>query len=262
MRKRISVLGAVATLMLGMTLFIAPSIGHAGTITSIDVTASDGTHFLGCVGPFGTCGPRQIWSFAIPIVLPVNGTLVLAQNQRQQAGALGYDFDPSDHGAGPVTIVINGLPTILSDSTVLNFHGADVQNQANEAHLYTVLGTIPNPPDPFLVEVGYADSLHENACVNGAGPDASHLCFPNATFPFDNVGTGGATVFIGHGAGDPGVGFTAGHCVFATSTCWDSGVIRITELPKAVPEPSTLFLLGAGLMVLGSYARKFLKRNS
>ena len=100
----------------------------------------------------------------------------------------------------------------------------------------------------YDVYVGYADTLHSNACN-----DSDTNCLPySGSTGVGSIwnGTGGssaATYFLGNPTNIPGYTGTTKHChVEQTNSalwdCWDAGAILIVN--TEVPEPSTVLLVG------------------
>jgi len=240
MRKKISALVTIAALVIGVAVFAAPAISYAGTITDITVTNGPGIFTGGAAG--------TTWTFA-PIVLADGETAVLTQNQAALGGIPGFNFDTSDFGVANYTVTVNGTP--LVDLGILNFGGADDPNSTtiNEAANWVFIGSVCSGIHCLDVFTGYADTLHSGACNDGGD------CLPSdGVLPFF-----GATVFLGNGSTPPDGYPASPHC---TTSCFDGGAILLRErVLVQTPEPSSLILLGVGLMGL-VYGRRYLKKNS
>ncbi|MGH7489450.1 MAG: PEP-CTERM sorting domain-containing protein, partial [bacterium] len=144
------------------------------------------------------------------------------------------------------SITINGTLIGGGNNVLANNNVDPGGNFHNEAANYAAYGATT----AFSVSTGYADNVHADPCA-----DADGNCHPD---PFAASGT---DTFIGGGTNGAGLGIPQGganHCstTVASNDCFDAGVVRIVALnvPR-VPEPSTLLLLGAGIMGLAAWGR-------
>lgn len=282
MKRKVGALTVIALLTAGVCL-IAPPLSHAVTITTI--TVNDGQ--AGGLFTGGAAGTT--WTFA-PIILGSGQSLVLTQNQLHLASALpfglpGFNFDSSENfgvAATQYTITINALPGIKDTSSsatngVLNDSGTDqpASTTKNEAANWISLGHFVDATGGFTLFVGYADTLHSStACLDQAGTFGlgGPGCLPwsgsNAIWDGISAGSTAATFFLGGGTNIPGYPQSAPtHCdVNAanvnTAYCFDSGALLIVADVISTPEPSSLFLLGAGLMGAAVYMRRRSRRTS
>ena len=263
-KKGLAVL-SVTILMIAAVLAGAPSIGQADVIIST-VTATDTFTNPALTRTYANTTPPDnnpngtTWNFTGgTITLHPGQSLVLTQNQANQGnssltnGLPGFNFDTSEANAGraatPYTVTVNGAAYSDNGGTggngVLNANGQDqpASTTHNEAANWVKIGGVAGQYDVY---VGYADTLHSDACADGGN------CLPFSGTGVANIwdGTGGstaATFFLGHPTNIPGYTGTTQHCnVEQTNSalwnCWDAGAILIVN--TEVPEPSTVLLVG------------------
>src|SRR5215470_3904434 len=249
-------------------LTVGPAASYAGTIDCITVT--NGTAAGTFTGLFGSGGGStgcattagNTWNLAAPIVLGDGQTAVLTQNQAGAGSTLpsglpGFNFDTSDKGTANYTISINGLAPV-ADANILNLGGVDNPDS-------TFITTLDLGGGHTLdIFTGYVDTLHSNACA-----DASGNCLPTSNGPPtipNTIFLNNANVALGNPTNIPGYPVSP-HCDVSnanpiTAGCFDAGAILFFDNDTATTEPSSLFLLGAGLMAAAAYGRKCTKRKS
>jgi PEP-CTERM motif len=220
----------IGALAVGILLLGAPAVSQAINVTSVTVTFGTTVY----CDTTGSCPvANRIWNLGVGgtnIGTDLGTALILTQTS-------GFNFDTSDLGfAGIPTITVNGI-TFSDTGQILNMpHGVDPGGATHqEATDWTLLGTSGG----LRLWVGYADNAHgPTACA-----DANGTCLP------ENPWQGSPnTTFLGAPTGPTG-------CVrTGITSCFDAGAIRIEAV--GVPEPSSIVLVGTGLLGIGFLARK------
>jgi len=267
-KKGLAVLPVTLLLIAGV-LAGAPSIGQADVIISTVVVADTLQTYANTKPPDTTVNPTvpgPTWNFTGgTITLKPGQSLVLTQNQANQGnsstdtGLPGFNFDTSEANKGTkatqYTVTVNGTDFVDNGGVSgaangpLNANGQDqpASTSHNEAANWVKIGSGTG----YDVYVGYADTLHTNACAD----NSDNNCLPFSGTGVSNIwdGSGGssaATFFLGKPTNIPGYTTdpgTTSHCTVGQTDptkfdCWDAGAILIVN--TEVPEPSTVLLVG------------------
>ncbi len=197
-------------------------------VTDVSVNIGGTTYTSASVG----------WHF--PVMLGAGDDLILTQNGNP-CHYFGFCFDTSDTVQDPVLgvsapricVTANGVQSCFDDvSRILTAGGSDNGYQ-NEYHAFALSFLGPD----YNVELGYADNDHVATTDCGR-------CLPWL------IRAG--TTFEGLPSDQPGSIYDASY---------DAGAIRITPLADSrsvdpVPEPTSLFLLGVGLLCVVTMLRR------
>jgi len=257
MIRGLALVVAIAAIVIGAAV-VAPSASEAVVITSVTVTVGGQTW----CDTGGSCSAdHKIWNLGGGVNLNPGQSLILTQNAGTPSGST-FNFDTSEGflvGTTPspcntaaghtctTTITINGTVIAGGNDILANNNLDPGGNDHNEAANYAAYGSTA----AFSVFTGYADNIHTNPCADTTGTVAGN-CQP------DPFAASANDTFIGNGAPTP-AGFPTqtnpNHCPTTGATCFDAGVIRIIASQVSVPEPSSLLLLGVGIMSLAAWGR-------
>jgi len=243
-------------LLAGISLLLACERAYAITVTGVEVDIGSAvfTNWNGA-------GVNQLGASGTTIT--AGQDLILTQNSTTPGN---FNFDTSDVlCAGSVSacpapvikVTIQGVGTVpFIDGTpannVLHDNNSDPRDSAhNESKAWTLLGSIAG----IKLWVGYADDAHTNACADaGEGPGTTGNCHPDPWQGSFN------TIFLGNLVTES----TPDGCARPFSVqCFDAGALRMqfdsTSQILAVTEPSSVLLLGFGLIALAVCGSKLKK---
>jgi hypothetical protein len=241
-------------LLAGLSLLFVCGRAYAITITGVEVDIGS-TVFTNWNGS----GANQLGASGTTIT--AGQDLILTQNPTAPGN---FNFDTSDvtcaNGsvstcpAPVIKVTIQGAGTVsFTDGTpannVLHDNNSDPRTAAhNEAKAWTLLGSLAG----VKLWVGYADDAHTDPCTDGnEGPGTAGNCHPDPWQGSFN------TIFLGNLV----TKVTPDGCARPGSTqCFDAGAIRMefdssSQIFATTAEPSTMLLLGIGLVGFGAWKK-------
>ena len=178
-----------AGILLGAVLAagaLAPATSEAASLAINNVTVvstQPGSVQTWCISGCVDPGAGPIWAAGAGTV--VNSPNTAGNKQLILTQTSGFNFDISENGVGgtpcgatpcTITLNVNGVNIPLALNNALNnFNGDPGGASHNEAQNWTTV--FNGGPGGLLVDIGYADNAHTDACTDTNGADPTD-CLP------------------------------------------------------------------------------------